>query len=300
MFAVLVVVTEGCSRRRLRGSGTGRRGRAVRAQAVRNGGGPGADEHDNRDEGCGAPSGGTEHVVSLLRVRWSTFSESTVTRSRLRVACGEPKKAQPHRPAGRVGPRAVLRLRPPRGLPPALRHRDFRRLFGGFLASGFATADGGGGGRLAGLRDPPECVRPRADRAGGVHCHSHCWRCPRARSPTGCRGCGCSPARSSPRRSIAGLLLLVTIEGARRALAVRHARGADRRDPGVRRPAGRSLTPEIVPTELLAGALALRSVAGQLATVAGPAVRRAAVRDPPRGGLRRSRSSCSPPLRHGW
>ncbi len=37
-------------------------------------------------------------------------------------------------------------------------------------------------------------------------------------------------------------------------------------------PAGRSLTPEIVPTELLAGALALRSVAGQAANVAGPAL----------------------------
>jgi len=70
---------------------------------------------------------------------------------------------------------------------------------------------------------------------------------------------------------VAGFLLLVTIRGAHALwpfivlaalTGVTQAFGA---------PAGRSLTPEIVPVDLLAGALALRSVAGQLATVAGPA-----------------------------
>jgi MFS family permease len=37
-------------------------------------------------------------------------------------------------------------------------------------------------------------------------------------------------------------------------------------------PAGRSLVPELVPAEMLASALALRSIAGQTATIAGPAV----------------------------
>src|SRR6476646_7102768 len=37
-------------------------------------------------------------------------------------------------------------------------------------------------------------------------------------------------------------------------------------------PAARALTPEIVPVSLLTGAIALRSIAGQAATVAGPAV----------------------------
>jgi MFS family permease len=37
-------------------------------------------------------------------------------------------------------------------------------------------------------------------------------------------------------------------------------------------PAGRSLTPELVPTELLTGALALRSIAGQVSTIGGPAL----------------------------
>ena len=36
-------------------------------------------------------------------------------------------------------------------------------------------------------------------------------------------------------------------------------------------PAARALTPQLVPEELLASALALRSIAGQAATVTGPA-----------------------------
>src|SRR2546429_2937635 len=70
---------------------------------------------------------------------------------------------------------------------------------------------------------------------------------------------------------VASLLLVVTLNGADQlwqfvALAaltgVTAAFGA---------PSGRSLTPELVPGDLLAGALALRSVAGQAATVARPA-----------------------------
>ena len=37
-------------------------------------------------------------------------------------------------------------------------------------------------------------------------------------------------------------------------------------------PAQRALTPELVPTQLLQSAVALRSVAGQIGVVAGPAV----------------------------
>ena len=37
-------------------------------------------------------------------------------------------------------------------------------------------------------------------------------------------------------------------------------------------PAGRSVVPELVPSELLTGAIALRSVGGQISTIAGPAV----------------------------
>jgi MFS family permease len=68
------------------------------------------------------------------------------------------------------------------------------------------------------------------------------------------------------------LLLVVTIGGAQQlwqfiALAVLTGTIA-----ALGNPAGRSLTPEIVPAELLGGAIALRSIAGQAATIGGPAV----------------------------
>ncbi len=72
--------------------------------------------------------------------------------------------------------------------------------------------------------------------------------------------------------AIAALLLLVTLAGAHTLwpfLAIAALAGVA---SGVTNPAGRSLTPEIVPPELLQGALALRSVASQIGIVAGPAL----------------------------
>jgi hypothetical protein len=69
-----------------------------------------------------------------------------------------------------------------------------------------------------------------------------------------------------------GLLLGVTLGGARQLwqfVALAALTGAT---SAFGTPAGRSLTPEIVPSELLAGALAMRSVGGQAATIAGPAL----------------------------
>src|SRR5256885_6819100 len=71
---------------------------------------------------------------------------------------------------------------------------------------------------------------------------------------------------------VVGLLLLVTLGGARELwqfVALAALTGAT---SAFGTPAGRSLTPEIVPSELLAGALAMRSVGGQAATIAGPAL----------------------------
>ena len=71
---------------------------------------------------------------------------------------------------------------------------------------------------------------------------------------------------------VMAVLLLVTIHGADQlwqfvALAVvTGTLGA------LGNPAGRSLVPELVPAEMLTGALALRSIAGQTATIAGPAL----------------------------
>jgi MFS family permease len=72
--------------------------------------------------------------------------------------------------------------------------------------------------------------------------------------------------------AMVGVLLAITIAGARILwpfLAVGVIAGVA---SAVGSPATRALTPEIVPTELLAGAVALRSVASQIGIVAGPAI----------------------------
>jgi MFS family permease len=71
---------------------------------------------------------------------------------------------------------------------------------------------------------------------------------------------------------ITGLLLAITLAGAHTLwpfLAVGAAAGVA---SAVGTPATRALAPELVPAELLPGALALRSVAGQIGVVAGPAL----------------------------
>jgi predicted MFS family arabinose efflux permease len=72
--------------------------------------------------------------------------------------------------------------------------------------------------------------------------------------------------------AIAAALVVITLSGADELwpfLAVAVAAGIA---SAVTNPAGRSLMPEIVPTELLPGAIALRSVATQAGIVVGPAI----------------------------
>src|SRR3954447_6621437 len=69
-----------------------------------------------------------------------------------------------------------------------------------------------------------------------------------------------------------GGLLVVTIEGAQSLWPFLVLAAASGIAAVVGGPALNALTPEIVPSELLAGAVALRSVAGQTAVVVGPAV----------------------------
>ncbi len=71
---------------------------------------------------------------------------------------------------------------------------------------------------------------------------------------------------------IAVLLLVVTLAGARTLwpfLAIAAVAGIA---AVIGNPAARALTPELVPGELLPGAIALRSVAGQIGVIAGPAL----------------------------
>ncbi|HKN63815.1 MAG TPA: MFS transporter [Gaiellaceae bacterium] len=72
--------------------------------------------------------------------------------------------------------------------------------------------------------------------------------------------------------AIATALVVITLSGAHELwpfLAIAVAAGIT---SAVSNPAGRALTPEVVPTELLPGAVALRSVANQAGIVVGPAI----------------------------
>ncbi len=72
--------------------------------------------------------------------------------------------------------------------------------------------------------------------------------------------------------TISALLLVVTLGGATRLWPYFALAAATGVSNSIGWPAYGSLTPEVVPAELLPGAMALRSVAGQIAVVTGPAI----------------------------
>jgi len=156
-------------------------------------------------------------------------------------------------------------------LPPALQHPDFRRVWLGLLGSGFGTQmvsvavgwqvyaihrsafDLG----LIGLAEflPLALLALPAGQLAD--------RLPRTLIAAG---------SSFAEAAVVGLLLLVTIKGAAQLWAYVALAALTGAASAVGNPAVRALTPEIVPTDLLASALALRSVAGQAAAVSGPAL----------------------------
>jgi MFS family permease len=156
-------------------------------------------------------------------------------------------------------------------LPPALHHRDFRRLWSSMLCSGLAmqmaavaigwqvysirhSAFDLGLIGLAEFAPVPLLALPAGQLAD---------RLPRLAVVT---VWGFADA------AVMALLLLVTLSGAHQLwefialAALTGVLGA------IGNPAGRSLVPELVPAELLTGALAMRSIAGQITTIGGPAV----------------------------
>jgi MFS family permease len=156
-------------------------------------------------------------------------------------------------------------------LPPALLHPDFRRLFTSMLCSGLAlqmtqvaigwqvyaihhSAFDLGLIGLAEFVPVPLLALPAGQLAD---------RLPRV---------GVVIVWGFADALVTALLLVVTLRGAHQlwpfvALAVVTGTFA-----ALGNPAGRSLTPELVPGELLTGALALRSIAGQVSTIGGPAL----------------------------
>jgi len=158
-----------------------------------------------------------------------------------------------------------------RRLPPALQHRDFRRLWGSMLCSGVAmqmvavavgwqvysihgSAFDLGLIGLAEFVPVPLLALPAGQLAD---------RLPRV---TLVVIWGFADAAG------VALLLLVTIGGAHQLWQFIALAGLTGTIAALGAPAGRALTPEIVPTELLGGALALRSIAGEVATIGGPVV----------------------------
>lgn len=167
----------------------------------------------------------------------------------------------------------MLALRPlvVRRLPPSLQQRDFRRLWVGVLTSGVATEmvavavgwqvygihrsafDLGLIG-LAAFVPMPLLALPAGQLAD---------RLPRT---------GVFAASVVAEGVVSALLLVVTLEGAHRLWPFIALAALTGTTAAFGSPAARALAPELVPADLLAGALALRSIAFQVATVAGPAV----------------------------
>jgi MFS family permease len=156
-------------------------------------------------------------------------------------------------------------------LPPALRHTDFRRLWTSMLCSGFAM-------QMASVAIGWQVyeIHHRALDLGLIGL-AEFLPVPLLALPAG------HIADRLPRvklvmfwgladAAVMAVLLVVTIRGADQlwqfvTLAVVTGTLA-----ALGNPAGRSLVPELVPVEMLTGALALRSIAGQTATIAGPAL----------------------------
>lgn len=156
-------------------------------------------------------------------------------------------------------------------VPPALRHRDFRRIWASMLTSGFGTQmisvavgwqvyaihhkafDLG----LIGLAEfvPAALVALPAGQLADRVSRTLLWT-----------------FTVLAEALVALLLLLVTLNGARALWQYVTLAALTGAAAGIGSPAARSLTPEVVPSELLAGAIALRSVAGQAASIAAPAL----------------------------
>lgn len=156
-------------------------------------------------------------------------------------------------------------------LPPAFQHADFRRLWSSMLCSSFAM-------QMAQVAIGWQVykIHHRAFDLGLIGLAEFA-PVPLLALPAG------QLADRLPRLTmvmvwgvadavVMALLLLVTVKGADQlwqfvALAVCTGVLA-----ALGNPAGRSLIPELVPADLLTGALALRSIAGQITTISGPAV----------------------------
>jgi MFS family permease len=158
-----------------------------------------------------------------------------------------------------------------RRLPPALQHRDFRRLWASMLTSGFATQ------MVAVAVGWQVYSIHRSAFDLGLIGLAEFVPVPLLALPAG------NLADRLPRTilvsisylaeaTVVALLLVVTIGGARQLWQFVSLAALAGATSAFGSPSARSLTPEIVPGEMLASALALRAIAGQAGTIAGPAL----------------------------
>ena len=148
--------------------------------------------------------------------------------------------------------------------------------------------------RLAGLRRPPPAFRPRSGRALRVPADARCWRCRPVSSPTTSPGKLVFAGAMRSTALVALLLLGVTINGRRPAVALPRARGGQRASPGDRLAGGprtRRHARAVGAAAERAGA-ALDRVPERNRRRAG--ARRAPLRDPIRSSPTSSRRCCSP------
>jgi len=156
-------------------------------------------------------------------------------------------------------------------LPPALRHRDFRRLWTSMLCSGVALQMA-----QVAIGWQVYSIHHRAFDLGLIGLAEFVpvllLALPAGQLADRVSRLGLLIVTGFADAAVVGLLLLVTLGGANRLwqfIALALLTGAI---ASLGAPAGRSLVPEIVPADLLTGAIALRSIAFQAATIAGPAV----------------------------
>src|SRR5690348_11515987 len=155
--------------------------------------------------------------------------------------------------------------------PPALRHPDFRRLWTSILCSGLALqmAQVAIGWQVYSIRHSaldlgliglaefvpvPLLALPAGQLAD---------RLPRV---------GVVIVTGFGDAAVMALLLVVTLHGPTQVWPFLALAALTGTIAALGNPAGRSLTPELVPADLLTGALALRSIAGQVSTIGGPAL----------------------------
>jgi MFS family permease len=156
-------------------------------------------------------------------------------------------------------------------LPPSLRHRPFRRFWLGIVSEGF-------GAQMASVAVGWQVYAiHRSAFDLGLIGLAEFIPLPLLALPAGQladrlpRGVIVASSRLAE-AVVVGLLLIVTLAGARQLWAFVALAALTGVTGAFGSPATRAITPEIVPSDLLAGALALRAVAFQVATVSGPAV----------------------------